>query len=113
MQVDVGKQWAYNLPLTGPRLALQQPSIIDYPNVDPLPYQSQNTRVAYPTLDHLHEMLPDNRIEIGNNIQFKNILGRRPTYHSANFVQRVLCTSSRTASMGAVEKVLLEDRVEQ
>src|SRR6266404_8641607 len=43
----------------------------------------------------------------------RNILGRPAANHPAHFVQRVVCTSSRSETVGTVEKVLLEDRVEQ
>src|SRR5437867_12080326 len=53
------------------------------------------------------------RAEVGTDIQLKNILGRPAANHPAYLVQRVVCTSSRPEAGGAVEKVLLEDRVEQ
>src|SRR4249920_2119024 len=71
VKIDVGQQWADNLPLTGPRLARQQSSVVHYPNVDPLAYQPEDAGVAYPALDHLHELRADNRIEVGADIQLK------------------------------------------
>src|SRR5437867_9878437 len=58
VQVDVGQQRADHLPLAHPRLRDQQPSVLQYPDVDPLPDQPENAPVAHPLLDQLHELLP-------------------------------------------------------
>jgi hypothetical protein len=45
MKIHVGEQRADDLPLPGPRLAHQQPSVVNDTDVDPLPYQS-DTRLS-------------------------------------------------------------------
>src|SRR5437773_1177199 len=62
MKVEVGQQRADDLPLTGPCLAREQSSFVHHPNVDPLANQPEDACIAYPPLDHLHELLPDNRV---------------------------------------------------
>src|SRR5215472_2342138 len=39
MKVHVGQQRADSLPLPSPRLATHQPSVVNDPDVDPLPYR--------------------------------------------------------------------------
>src|SRR5215472_18791368 len=63
VKVHVGEQRADNLPLPGPRLAHQQPSVVNDSDVDPLPYQSEDACVAYPPLNHLHEMFSHDGVE--------------------------------------------------
>jgi len=36
MKVDIGQQWAADLPLTGPRLHREESSVVHHPDVDPL-----------------------------------------------------------------------------
>src|SRR5215475_12772107 len=46
MKVYVGQERADDLPLSCPRLAHQQPSVVDDTRVDPLPYQSEDACIA-------------------------------------------------------------------
>src|SRR5207253_11172299 len=113
VKVDVGEQWADDLPLPRPRLTYEQFPLVDYANVYPLSNQPENACITYPALDHLHELFSHDRVKVGADVHFHHTLHRPPAYHSVDFMQRVVCTSSRAKSVGTVEKVLLEDRVEQ
>jgi hypothetical protein len=62
--------------------------------------------------DARHELMIRRAINF-RMIQLKNISVGPQANHPAYFVPRVVCTSSQSESVGAVEKVLLEDRIGQ
>src|SRR5690348_13749560 len=95
VQVDIGQHRANNLPLAGPRLAYQESAFVHHANIYPLTYQPENAGIANPPLNHLHELRSHDRIEIGANVELKNVLGRLTAYPLANFVQRIVCAASR------------------
>src|SRR3569833_480778 len=64
MKVHVGEQRTDNLSLSRPRVAHEQSSLIDHPGGGPRPGRAQGAGITNPPLDHRHEMLSDNRIEI-------------------------------------------------
>src|ERR1700730_749391 len=113
VKVHVGEERTDNLSLPRPRLAHQQASVVDNPYIDPLPYQSEDACIAYPPLDHLHELLSHDGVEVGGDVQLEDTRGRLATYDSIDFVQCVLCTASGTEPVGAVQKVLFIDGREQ
>jgi hypothetical protein len=101
------------LALPRPGLAHQQPSVVDDSYVDPLPYQSEDACIAYPPLNHLHELFPHDGVEVGGDVQLKNTRNRLAPHGSVDLVQRVLCTTSGTEPVGAIQKILLIDGCEQ
>lgn len=69
--------------------------------------------ITNPFLNHLDEQIPDNCVEVARDVALKNCRDRSRTYHSANLIQRILCTASRAESIGALKKILLIDRVQK
>ena len=113
VKIHVGEQRADDLPLPGPRLAHQQPSVVNDSDVDPLPYQSEDACVVYPPLNHLHEMFSHDGIEVGGDVQLEDDRGLFATDDASNFVQCPVRTASGPEPVGAVTKVLLVDGREQ
>src|SRR5215469_4860423 len=113
MKVYVGQERADYLALPRPRLAHQQPSVVDDSYVDPLPYQSEDACIAYPPLNHLHELFSHDGVEVGGDVQLKDTRDRLAPHDPVDLVQRVLCTTSRTEPVGAIQKILLIDGCEQ
>src|ERR1022692_4948834 len=81
--------------------------------MDPLADQSQDAAVANPSFDHRHELLPDDAVEVGNDVELQNIFGRFPANNPANLIQCLLGSPPWAKSVGTRQKVLLINGLEQ
>jgi hypothetical protein len=81
--------------------------------MDPFADQSQDAAVANPPLDHRHEVLSDDAVEVGDDVELQNIFGRFPANDPANLIQCLLGASPRAKTVGARQKILLIDRLQQ
>src|SRR5437588_775201 len=68
VQVDVSQERADRLPLSRTCFAHEQPAFFDDPSLYPLPYQPEHASIADSLLDHFHELLPHDRIEVCSDI---------------------------------------------
>ena len=101
MQVNVGQQGTDDLPLSGPGLGDQEPTVFDDTDVNPFPNQPEDAAVANPSLDERHELAPHNPVEVALNVGFEDICGCAVTNRAANRMERVVRTPTRTEAVGA------------
>jgi hypothetical protein len=90
VKIEVGQQGADYLPLTDSRLAPQEPSFIDDSDVDPFAYQSQDTPIFDPPLNHLHEFPSHNGVEISGDVGLQHPPRRPQANYPSDLVERVL-----------------------
>src|SRR5580765_4496505 len=67
-RVDVGQERTNRLPLPRPPVTHEKLSLIDDSYLDPLPYQAKHAAIADAFLDHHHELLSPDRIEVGSDV---------------------------------------------
>src|SRR6202521_5888351 len=73
VQVNIRQQGADDLPLPGPGLRHQEPTIFDNANVNPFPNQPEDTAVPNPSLDERQELVTHNRVEVTLNVCLQDI----------------------------------------
>src|SRR6266849_10070854 len=68
VQVDVGQERTNRLSLPRPLVTHEKLILVDDSNLNPLPYQAKHASIADAFLDHLHELLSHDRIEVCGDV---------------------------------------------
>jgi hypothetical protein len=112
LQIDVGQERTDRLSLSRTCFAHEQPALFDDAYPYPLPYQAKYASIADSLLNHFHELLSYDRIEIRGDINFQDPSRGPSANDSSHFVQRLVLPSSGSEPVRAVEKILLINSIQ-
>jgi hypothetical protein len=94
VKIQVCQQGADYLPLTNSRLALQEPTFVDHPDIDPFAYQPQDASVFDSPLNHLHEFLSHDGVEIPGDVGLQHPPNWPQADDPSDLIERVLLALS-------------------